>query len=355
MKLFKKKKSKFFWYDFTVRGLRYRGSTEEANQARASKIAGLKLAAALEGTDPLDRKTPTLQEFSKEFLQWVTEARLAEATKTYYQDGWKLLSKKKELKAMRLDRITNDVAERQSFPGSAANINCALRTLSRMLHKAEEQKLIRQAPRLKRVTEHERELRLDDKSEKRLLAAAVLCGWTAGSYQLFEDIVKLTRDTGMRNRRETYQMRIENLDWENRIIFVPDSKTKDGRRKVPMSDRVYDILRRRCRDKSGALKREGWVFPARRKNAKRPYLGSIAKHFAEARTKAGLPENLVLYCGRHDFGTVMMARTGNLKAVMNVMGHKDVKTAHKYQHPELDIIRAALNQAQAIPAQESGA
>lgn len=29
MKLFKKRKSQFYWYDFTVRGQRYRGSTEE--------------------------------------------------------------------------------------------------------------------------------------------------------------------------------------------------------------------------------------------------------------------------------------------------------------------------------------
>ena len=53
----------------------------------------------------------------------------------------------------------------------------------------------------------------------------------------------LARDTGMRNRRELYQMRIENLDWKNRTIFVPDSKTPDGRRVVPMSDRVYELLR----------------------------------------------------------------------------------------------------------------
>ncbi len=29
MKLFKKPKSKFYWYDFTVRGCRYRSSTQE--------------------------------------------------------------------------------------------------------------------------------------------------------------------------------------------------------------------------------------------------------------------------------------------------------------------------------------
>ena len=110
-----------------------------------------------------------------------------------------------------------------------------------------------------------------------------------------------------------------------------------------MSDRVFEILRRRCRDKKDGDKKEGWVFPARRRRSKVPYLGSIAKHFAEARLKAGLPKNLVLYCGRHDFGTVITARTGNLKAVMKVMGHRDFKTAMRYQHPEVDVVRVALN------------
>jgi hypothetical protein len=37
-------------------------------------------------------------------------------------------------------------------------------------------------------------------------------------------------------------------------------------------------------------------------------------------------------------------RTGNLAAVMKTMGHRDVKTAMHYQHPELDVVRAALDQ-----------
>jgi hypothetical protein len=32
-----------------------------------------------------------------------------------------------------------------------------------------------------------------------------------------------------------------------------------------------------------------------------------------------------------------------LTDVMQTMGHVDVKTAMKYQHPELDILRSALN------------
>jgi hypothetical protein len=36
-------------------------------------------------------------------------------------------------------------------------------------------------------------------------------------------------------------------------------------------------------------------------------------------------------------------RTGNLAAVMSTMGHRDVKTAMHYQHPEVEVVRAALD------------
>ena len=37
---------------------------------------------------------------------------------------------------------------------------------------------------------------------------------------------------------------------------------------------------------------------------------------------------------------------GNLAAVMKTMGHKDVRAATQYQHPELEMVRAALNQGE---------
>ncbi|HYL13742.1 MAG TPA: hypothetical protein VEV41_11945 [Terriglobales bacterium] len=57
----------------------------------------------------------------------------------------------------------------------------------------------------------------------------------------------------------------------------------------------------------------------------------------------GLPEGLVLYCARHDFGTYVLQKTGNIAAVMNTMGHSDVRTAMVYQHPELNLVREAIN------------
>jgi len=82
VKLFRKPKSKFYWYDFTVRGQRYRGSTQETKATRATKAASLKLAAVMEGTDPLPTKPFVLGEFSQRFLAWVHDARLEEKTRT---------------------------------------------------------------------------------------------------------------------------------------------------------------------------------------------------------------------------------------------------------------------------------
>jgi hypothetical protein len=55
---------------------------------------------------------------------------------------------------MRVNQITADFAEQLKFPGSAANANCALRTLRRMLYKAEEWKMIGHTPRTKMMKEH---------------------------------------------------------------------------------------------------------------------------------------------------------------------------------------------------------
>jgi integrase len=94
----------------------------------------------------------------------------------------------------------------------------------------------------------------------------------------------------MRNEKELYQIRIENIDWDRRIVFGPDSKTVNGIRAVPMNDRAFDILRRRS-----GKRREGCAFPSKRSAV--GHVTTMAVKFREARKKAGLPKKLVLYCG----------------------------------------------------------
>ena len=202
MKLFKKPKSKFYWYDFTVRGRRYRASSQETKSVRALQIASLKLASVIERTDPLPSKPVVLHAFANRFLEWVNDARLEEKTRKFYCNGWRLLNST-SVAMLTVDQITGDCAEQLKFPGSAANANCALRTLRRMLHKAEEWKVIGHAPKIKMMKEHGRHLRLDDEAERKLIMGAFACNWRSRPRDLFRDIIILMRDTGTRNEKRT--------------------------------------------------------------------------------------------------------------------------------------------------------
>ena len=74
---------------------------------------------------------------------------------------------------------------------------------------------------------------------------------------------------------------------------------------------------------------------------------AIAKKFREAREAAGLPRSVVLYAARHTYGTFVYDATKNLKVVMDSMGHSDVRTTMRYQHPELEQVRIAIDQRNA--------
>jgi integrase len=287
------------------------------------------MSKALDGHDPLKRKrAPKFSNFCLEFLDWIDSARLDDDTRRYYRNGIRLL-RQTTLTGWKLDQITSESVEALHFPGSAANANNALRTLRRMYSKAKDWKLIGEKPKFRLFKEWGRSLNLDEQAEQRLLPVAD---------QPLKDIIVAMRDTGLRNVKELYAMRIENIDWKRCVFCVPESKTPEGRRWVPISDRFLEILKRRCGDR-----REGWVWQSRKKGK---HIGAamVNRMWNQAREKAGLSKDLVLYCARHDFGTSVMGQTGNLKLVMDVMGHSDVGTAVRYQHPGTEMVRTAINE-----------
>jgi integrase len=338
VELFKRPDYPYWWYDFTVRGKRFRGSTKETTKTAGSQKAAQLLASVAEGRTVINRRAPLLSVFAVRFFSYVDNAKLADKSKSYLQNGWRLLETT-NIGRIRMDQITIEDIDALKLPGSAYNVNCALKTLRRMFHKAQEWDLIAKIPKLKLMKEVGRSLRLDAEAERELLAAADRLleqrKWRAKMHATFRDVVIFARDTGMRNKKELFCARIENIDWNSRVLFIPDSKTPDGRRFVPLSDRALELLKLRCGDK-----KEGWIFTAFSASG---HLMSLDKKFREARREAKLPEKLVLYCGRHDYGTRVLQGTGNLAVVMRSMGHRSVAAAMKYQHPELEQVRTVLN------------
>jgi integrase len=92
------------------------------------------------------------------------------------------------------------------------------------------------------------------------------------------------------------------------------------------------------------LNKSRLIFPARNKQSKSGHVTSVHKAFELARIAAKVPENVVLYCGRHTFGTLAMAESRNPAAVKDAMGHEELKTTMAYQHHDhVAIIREVIN------------
>jgi integrase len=318
----------YFHYDFTVAGRRFRGSTRQTIESRARKIESKLIAKAEQnGPSVILRRAPLLSAFGQRFLNWVNDGRgLADNTRRYYRLGWQRLHKT-PLMGMTLDRINAEEVDQLQLSGSPSYVNQALRTLRRVLGKAVEWKVLMAAPKIRLAEEPERRQALDPDSERLLLAVGK---------QPLNDVLMIIQDAGLRPS-EVCRIRIENIEFEKRRIFNPTGKTKAARRYVPISERMCDMLLLRCAGRS-----EGWLFPAAR--AEGGHRTTVAKQFREAREQAGLPDSLVLYCARHAFGTAVYEETGNLAMVMKVMGHTDVRTSMRYQHPILDPVRKAIDQ-----------
>lgn len=364
MSLFQPPDSRYWWYSFYFEGKRYRSSTKQTKKAAAAVVEATLLSRLREGqlSTFSTKRPPVLRDFSIRFLQWVKDSqRLSPNGKRYYLYGWRLLSYSK-LASMRLDQITQDVAEsvvfrrpvinrkekdlegkyltREEFiPCTGHYTNQALRTLKRMQSKALEWKVLGETPKISLTYAPGRDRLIDDQTEDSLGFAYGKPIKHRRTKRLRDQawlVLVILQDCGMRPN-EVFPLQIENLHWDANRIWIPEGKTPKARRFVAMSERVKAMLRQWCGNRQ-----EGWVFPSSR--SKSGHLTTIAKGFQAARARAGLNKKLVLYSARHTYGTYTMEKSRNAFAVAKSMGHVDLKSMEPYQHHELEPLREIINQ-----------
>ena len=305
---------------------------------------------------PGRRKIPTLAAFSTRFFNWLeslpADRPPKEPTRRYYRVGWQILEST-PIAGMRIDHIKADHA--LTIEGSSpANTNNALRTLRRMLKKAQEWELLSRVPVVKLVEEQSREELIEPWMEQRLLAISAgprLTGRGKESrvgWEPFRTVLLIMLDSGLRPG-EVFRMRWENVHWDKGLIFNPRGKSKKSRRYVPLTERVKTALLTR---KAGV--NEGWVFPSKKAKSGHITDREVSKQWLEAKRLVGIPESVVLYCARHRFSTDAMEGTGNVMAVMDAMGHQSVNTVRIYTHSNVQQIREVIerrNQQLAAPVE----
>jgi integrase len=317
--LYRNPRSPFWWADIRIADKRYRISTKEKGRVRAQQNEAALILQLSSGEPPeAHKKAPILRDYARDFLDYVAKCRRADATKEYYRNGWRMMERE-TISGMRLDAITTATAEVLNISGSGSRINCALRTLKRMLSLAEEQGTIRKAPRIHLVEEVQREALITPDVEAIILAKAP---------RVLRDAYLLIADMGIRPN-DAAPLRWEHVDFVRGTVLIMGGKTgRKARRRIDMSARVREMLIER------AKLSDEWVFPsAKSKRSGEPMTAhSISSRFSVFKKEVGLPRDIVLYSARHTFATDLTEATGNLSKTQKALGHTSLSTTARYNH-----------------------
>jgi integrase len=228
---------------------------------------------------------------------------------------------------------------------SRAYANQALRTLKSMIGN-KEWKVLSERPSFTIPEAPGRDVLIDDAAE--IAFERELGKSPTRSYARYRAwlVTMIMQDTGMRPS-EVFEMRLENLRWAERRVWIPSGKTAKARRFVGMTERMHELLSSWCRGDEGP----GWLFPSRSKTG---HLMSILGSFQGARERAGLDDRIVPYCARHSYATFTVRATGNLFAVRDSMGHVDIKSMAPHQHQQTDELVVAVKKRNADRVSLSG-
>lgn len=141
-------------------------------------------------------------------------------------------------------------------------------------------------------------------------------------YRKFKLYCEVLLNTGMR-RSELIDLRPENIDFENNMIRLEQTKGKK-RREIPMTNRVREILRQLNPVLFGDLTRD-----------------QVTHKFMDCTKRIKL-RGLKLHSLRHTFGTYMIAMGFDITVVMELLGHEDIKTTLIYAKADIGLLREAM-------------
>jgi integrase len=281
------------------------------------------------------KPAPALSEFlKKNFLPYAMTAHSAKPrTAEYYEDGVKMLLKS-ELAVIPIDQLNGQHAEKfkaEYARLSPSGINCGLRTLRRSLNLALEwDQLQRQVKIRLAENEHQRDRVLSIKEDERYLSDCP---------QPWRDVATIILDEGFRPS-EVFSLRWEHVTFQGRgFIRVTDSKSKAGRRTLPMTPRVYQLLGERHAGQGEP--REGWVFPSASQTGH--FDANAAKDQHKRAWKASGVKRFEPYCLRHTALTQFAERLRDPFAVMKIAGHSTIAMTQRYVYYQPEMVDRAFD------------
>jgi integrase len=289
---------------------------------------------------------PTLTEAAKRWL--AKRAGLASNTRETYESALKhvreILGTMLVCEIEARNIVTYQKARLTQF-AAAATINKEIACLASILSDWGVWEQVRRD--VKRLDENEEAGRaLSRDEEKRLLECASVIGQHFGNWTPLYTVTVLGLNTGMRHK-EIRTLRWKNLDLENRVLRVGESKTAAGKgRPIPLTQPAWaalDMWASRFPDR----KPEYFVFPAcenGRIDSQRP-IANWRTAWRRACREAGL-DGLRFHDLRHTAATKLLEEGTPIAVVAHILGWSAstaVRMAKRYGHIRPEVQRQALN------------
>ena len=148
--------------------------------------------------------------------------------------------------------------------------------------------------------------------------------------------IVIALDTSMR-RMEILSIRLEHIDHERRIIYIPNAKA--GPREQPITQNLVPFLRGYI---EAADADQEWLFPS--PTSKTGHVVAIEKPFRRVVQNAGLdPEEVVRHTLRHTAISHLVQAGVDLPTVQRISGHKTLQMVVRYSHQNSEHLQAAMN------------
>lgn len=310
------------------------------------------------------RRPLTVGDLWDRFFRGHVQPRLRPRTQEQYRDTWKN-HLEPVLGRRRLQTITKaDVRALHAEIGATGKTraaNLAVAVLRSTLSFAIEHELLAEpnpAAGVRLFADVRRDRFLSAEEIGRLLLVLEADAQERGDWTA-HDLIKLLLFTGAR-RSNVQRMRWQDIDWQLRRWLLPAAETKSARQyNVALPPGAVAVLERRRAEIPAACP---WVFPGRAdadSETAEP-LTTIKKHWLRIRQRADLP-CVRLHDLRHTAASLLINAGASLAVVAHQLGHARTETSSRYAHLVDDVVRAAVDRANAgltpalpaLPAHES--
>ena len=152
-----------------------------------------------------------------------------------------------------------------------------------------------------------------------------------------KNVITIISEMGLRPYKELMPMRKDEVDFENRLVHIPDSKTPSGEGDMPMTDLAWQAFKHQIEDAKGS----DYLFPSPKKGQK-PHITNLRKVWAATLKKAGVPY-FSLYELRHTFATRLSAGGVADHFVTQLLRQGDAGVFKRYSQAKLNMMREAMD------------